>query len=142
MGEALAPAAARGLLRSPNRLLGLLLGVALAALGVAGFLVGSTGFADPAGGLLFGVLSTNSAQGLLHLACAAALVVAAVVGLRPSRTVNGGLGAVFLALGLFGLFAVGTPANLLALNGPGNVLHFAVSTVLLAVGLGAERRNG
>jgi hypothetical protein len=34
---------------------------------------------------------------------------------------------------------VGTPYNVLAINGADNVLHFGTSVVLLAVGLGAER---
>jgi hypothetical protein len=44
-----------------------------------------------------------------------------------------------LALGLFGLFAVGSPANVLGLNGADNALHFAASSGLLATGLGAAR---
>jgi hypothetical protein len=54
---------------------------------------------------------------------------------------NVGVGTVLLLLGLFGLFVVGTPANLPALNGAGNVLHFAASSALLATGLGAARAD-
>ena len=54
---------------------------------------------------------------------------------------NVGAGTVLLLLGLFGLFAVGTPANLLALNGATNLLHFAASSALLATGLGAAKTD-
>lgn len=130
------------MLRSANRMTALVAGAAFAALGLAGLLTpGSAGFFAPEGALLFGILSTNPALGVLHLLVAAALVAGAIAGLGVARAVNSWTGALLLALGLFGLFAVGTPVNVLALNGPGNVVHFGASVLLLAVGLGAERRR-
>ena len=76
---------------------------------------------------------------LVHAVLGAALVVAGIVGRRAAQFVNGAGGAIFLGLGLTGLFISGTEANLLAINGAGNVLHLGTSVLLLAVGLGAER---
>jgi hypothetical protein len=50
------------------------------------------------------------------------------------------VGAVYLAVGAAGLFLVGTEANIIALNGADNVLHFASALLLLGVGLGADKR--
>ena len=38
-----------------------------------------------------------------------------------------------------GLFAIGSAANIIALNGADNVLHLVLGLVLTAVGLGADR---
>src|SRR3712207_2292291 len=59
----------------------------------------------------------------------------------PNRLLGVIFGAVYLLVGLIGLFIASpdNPANTLALNAADNVLHFASAIVLLAVGLGAER---
>ena len=129
---------------SPNRLLALAGGLALALLGAGGLVAHATapaagGFVSPPGVLLLGVLEVDPLQSLLHLAIGIALGAAGIAGRRSARAANQVAGTVFLLLGLAGLFVVGTPANLLALNGAGNVLHFGTATLLLAVGLGAER---
>jgi hypothetical protein len=121
-------------------MLGIILGAAFVAYGVVGYVaVPEVGFFDPAGGLLVEQFTVNPLQDLVHVVIGLALAGAAVAGLRASRTTNAALGAVCLGLGLLGLFIVGTPANVLALNGPGNVVHLGASVVLLGVGIGAER---
>lgn len=125
---------------SPNRVVGLILGAAYLVIGATGLAVSAgVGAFDPEGAELLGILRANPAHSVLHLLIGLALVGAAVAGVRRSRPVNIALGALSLVLGMFGLFAVGTSANVLAINGGDNVLHFASATALLAVGLGAER---
>ena len=127
---------------SGNRITGLVVGVAYLMLAAAEIVVTSgTGapLADRDGALLLGVLQVNLLLAIVHAVLGAALVVAGIVGRRAAQFVNGAGGAVFLGLGLTGLFISGTEANLLAINGAGNVLHLGTSVLLLAVGLGAER---
>jgi hypothetical protein len=50
------------------------------------------------------------------------------------------VGAVYLLVGILGLFLVGSEANILALNSADNVLHFASAVVLLGIGLSADKR--
>lgn len=125
---------------SPNRLLATVFGIAYVAIGVAGFFVTSgIGFFATPGGLLLGIFEVNLFHNVAHIVIGAALVLAGVSSLRASKTVNGLIGAVYLVLGIVGLFVVGTPFNILAINGADNVLHFGSAVLLLAVGLGAER---
>ncbi len=125
---------------SPNRMLGLVLGGAYLVIAAAGFAVSvGVGAFDTEGATLFGLLRVNPLHNIAHLLIGLALAGAAVVGIHWSRPLNIAVGALYLVLGMFGLFAVGTSANVLAINGGDNVLHFASATLLLAVGLGAER---
>lgn len=119
------------MLRSPNRVAAILAGAGFAALGVAGFFV--------ADGLLFGVFGVNVASSIVHVAFGVSLMVAGIAGVRAARFANDAVGAVCLIIGYAGLFVVGGEYNVLGLNGAGNVLHFGVAALLLAVGLGAER---
>ena len=43
------------------------------------------------------------------------------------------------AVGILGLFLIGTDANILSLNGADNVLHLASAIVLLGVGLSQDK---
>lgn len=123
-----------------NRPLGAVLGAVHLVLGIAGFLVpGSTSFLDRHGGLLLGLLRVNPALDTLHVVVGTALLLAALTRLAASKVVNTVAGVLFLALGIAGLFLVGTGANVLSLNGDDNVLHFASAAVLLGVGLGGDR---
>jgi hypothetical protein len=56
-----------------------------------------------------------------------------------AKAVNSTVGGVYLLVGIVGLFLVGSSANILALNGADNVLHFASAILLLGVGLSADR---
>jgi hypothetical protein len=94
---------------------------------------------DRDGALLLGVMQVNLLLAVVHAVLGATLVVAGIAGLRTAQFANGAVGATFLGLGLTGLFISGTEANVLAINGAGNVLHLGTSVLLLAVGLGAER---
>ncbi len=115
-------------------------GAALFALVGGWGLVASLSPADPVlGPLVAGVLGTSVPLAALHLALAVVLAVGAIRGERSARGVNVAVGTALFVLGMFGLFAVSTPANVLSLNGADNALHFAASSGLLATGLGAKR---
>lgn len=125
---------------TPNRIAAIAGAVVFALVGGWGLVAALSPVADPAvGPLIAGVLSTSVPLASLQLAVAAALAVGAIRGERLARPLNVAVGTLLLALGMFGLFAVGTPANVFALNGADNVLHFAASSGLLATGLGAAR---
>ena len=68
-----------------------------------------------------------------------ALAMGALSNLRASSLVNAWTGAALLAIGLYGLFVIGSEANILSLNSAGNVLNFGAAAVLLAAGLGADQ---
>ncbi|PZQ89043.1 MAG: hypothetical protein DI534_09710 [Leifsonia xyli] len=123
---------------TPNRIVAAAGAVVFGAVGAWGLVASLDPAVDQsAGSLLAGALSTNLALAGVHLSIGIVLAWGALRGRRLTRHLNVAVGALLLGLGLFGLFAVGTPANLPALNGFGNLLHFAASTVLLATGLGA-----
>lgn len=109
------------ILRSPNRLVALALGVAFAGYGVLAAVTGR-----PVFGILLGVVG-------------AALVVTAMLGMVPARRANIAAGGAWLAVGYAGLFVVGTEANPLGLAAIDEVVLFAAATTQLAVGLGARR---
>jgi len=126
--------------KSPNRLLATVFGILYLLLGVAGFAVTmGIGFFAAPGGLLLGIFEVNSFHNVAHLLLGATLLIAGLAGVRAARTVNSIVGAAYLVLGIAGLFVVGSPFNILAINGADNVLHFGSAALLLAVGLGAER---
>ena len=126
--------------QSPNRLVAVIVGSFYVALGLVGFTATfGVDIVSTTGGFLFGVFGVNVLQNILHVVIGAALLAAGFSGVRLARGANSAVGALFLALGLAGLFVVGTDSNILALNGADNVLHFGSSIVLLAVGLGADK---
>jgi hypothetical protein len=126
--------------KSPNRLLGVVFGAVYILVGLLGFTVTSgVGFLSTDGGLLLGLFEVNLLHNVAHILIGAALLIAGISGVRAAKSVNGTVGAAYLVLGIFGLFAIDTAANILALNGADNVLHFGSAVVLLAVALGADK---
>ncbi|CAN5177787.1 hypothetical protein BH11ACT4_BH11ACT4_10150 [soil metagenome] len=127
--------------KSPNRVLGIVFGALYILLGILGFTVTSgIGFFTTEGGLLLGVFEVNVFHNVAHIIIGAALLLAGLSNANAARTINSVIGGAYLLLGLAGLFLVGTALNILALNVADNVLHFASAAILLAVGLGADRR--
>lgn len=124
--------------QSPNRLVGAVFGVVYLLVGIAGFFVTTTvAFAGTAGKPLI-VFDVNPLHNVVHLLVGAALLIGSrTVG--SARAVNSTVGGVYLLVGIVGLFLVGSSANILALNGADNVLHFASAILLLGVGLAADR---
>ncbi|MFL6140490.1 MAG: DUF4383 domain-containing protein [Labedaea sp.] len=126
--------------RSVNQLVGYGLGAVYALVGLIGFTVsGGHEFAGPHGGHLLGIFAVNGLHNVVHLLVGGALIGAAAIGAAASKTVNTLVGAVYLAVGVVGLLVGSGSLNLLALNAPDHVLHFASAIGLLAVGLAADR---
>lgn len=126
--------------KSTNRLLSVVFGAVYILIGLLGFTVTSgVGFFGTTGGLLLGIFELNAFHNVAHLLIGAALLIAGLSSVRAAKTVNTIVGAAYLLLGIVGLFLTGTPLNILALNAPDHVLHFASAAVLLVVGLGAGK---
>lgn len=125
-----------------NRIAGWIAGILFLAVGVLGFTVsGGHAVAGTEGGKLLGVFEVNVLHNLVHLAVGAVLVLAAMAGERAARAANTLIGAVYLAVGVLGLFLLNTEANILALNGSDNALHLIAGALLLVVGLFTGRRS-
>jgi len=124
---------------SPNRLLASVFGVVYLVVGLAGFAV--TGLGDFAGthsGDKLVFFEINPLHNIIHLAIGALLLVAsrAVTTAKGANTL---VGAVYLLVGIVGLFILDSSANILSLNGADNVLHLASAIVLLGVGLSQDK---
>jgi hypothetical protein len=126
--------------RSPNQLLGTVLGAVYVLIGLVGFAVTSgVGFASTTGDKLLGIFELNPLHNIVHIGVGAALLFAASRGPAFSARLNTAVGAVYFLVGVFGLFVTDKSSNFLALNSADNGLHFASSIVLLAVGLMGAR---
>ena len=126
--------------RSVNQLLGWVFGAVYVLVGIVGFFVSSgVAFAGTHGTSLLG-FDVNPLHDVAHLVIGLLLALAASRGLPTSRGVNTLVGAVYGLLGVVGLFILDSSANILALNGADNVLHLLSAVLLLAVGLGADKR--
>lgn len=127
-------------MRSYNRLFAAAFGLLFLALGAAGFVV-SFGRPplDVEGVPLLGFFTANPLQSVLSMATGAVLLVPALTSSRTARRVNAILGAALLASGIAGLYVIGTPANVLALNATDILLQFAAAAFLLGASLGADR---
>ncbi len=125
---------------SANRLVATILGVVYLVVGVVSFFATSgIGFFSHSGRLVAGLLAANPLLSSLDVLIGAALLMAGLTTVAAAKTVTTVAGTAFLVLGIAGLFVIGSPFNVLALNGADNVLHFASAVVLLAVGLGSDR---
>ncbi len=130
------------MVKSPNRLIGVVFGAVYILVGLLGFTVTSGfGFFSTSGGLLLGIFEVNAFHNVAHLLIGAALIIGGMVSTRAAKAVNGTVGAAYLLLGIAGLFLVGTALNVLALNSADHVLHFASAVVLLGTALGTDKRT-
>ena len=126
--------------KSPNRLLATVFGAVYLLVGLLGFTVtGGVDFFDTEGGLLLGLFEVNIFHNVAHLLIGGALLIGGLSNVRAAKGANITVGAAYLLLGIVGLFLIGSPANILAINAADNVLHFASAAVLLAVGLGVDK---
>jgi len=123
---------------SPNRLVAAVFGAVYLLVGLLGFVV--TGFSNFAGtdGDTLIVFDVNPLHNIVHLAIGALLLLSSKT-VAAAKGSNTAVGAVYLLVGVLGLFLIGTDANILALNGADNVLHFASAVVLLGVGLSQDK---
>ncbi len=123
---------------SPNRLVAAIFGAVYLLVGLAGFAVTSGAqFAGTEGGTLI-VFEVNPLHNIVHLAIGAALLLGSRT-VAGAKGVNTTVGAVYLLVGVVGLFLLDSGANILALNGADNVLHLASAVLLLGVGLTQDR---
>lgn len=130
------------LAKSPNRLVATIFGVIYLLVGLLGFAyTGGVDFFDTEGGLLLGIFEVNPFHNVAHLLIGAILLIAGLKSVPAARSANIAVGAAYLLLGIIGLFLVDSPANILAINGADNVLHFGSAILLLAVGLGADKHH-
>ncbi|WP_454041300.1 DUF4383 domain-containing protein [Cellulosimicrobium sp. Marseille-Q8652] len=124
---------------SPNRLLAAVFGAVYLLVGLAGFVVtAGVGFAATEGENLL-LFEVNPLHNVVHLGIGAALLLASRSA-PAAKAVNVTIGAVYLLVGVVGLFLVGTAANIIALNGADNVLHLGSAILLLGVGLAADKQ--
>lgn len=122
-----------------SRLVGYIFGAVYLLVGLAGFTASAGhGFAATSGGRLLGLFEVNGLHNLVHLLVGALLVGAARASSTASRAVNLLVGGVYLLVGVAGLFLLHSTANLLALNGLDNALHFASAVILLGSGMLAQ----
>jgi hypothetical protein len=124
---------------SPNRLVAAVFGVVYLLIGVLGFIV--TGFEDFAGTdtneTLLG-FELNGLHNVVHLAIGAVLLAASRT-VASAKGANMFVGAVYLLVGIIGLFILDSDANILSLNGADNVLHLASALILLGVALSQDK---
>jgi Domain of unknown function (DUF4383) len=115
-------------------------GAVYVVVGLLGFVVtGFSQFAATSGDklILFGV---NPLHNLVHVAVGAAWLAASRTE-TGARVVSALIGAVYLVVGVVGLFLVGgsSELNILNLNQPDNLLHFASALAALYLGLARPR---
>ncbi|UUL75616.1 DUF4383 domain-containing protein [Pseudarthrobacter sp. Fe7] len=126
---------------SPNKLLATVFGAVYLLVGLAGFAVTSgTGFFATEGANLI-LFAVNPLHNVIHLAIGAALLAAGLKSVPAARSVNTTVGAVYLLVGILGLFLLDSAANIIALNGADNVLHLASAILLLGVGLSQDKKT-
>ena len=124
---------------SPNRLIATVFGAVYLLVGLLGFAVTSgIGFFATEGNNLI-IFEVNPLHNVIHLAIGAALLYAGLKSTALARTVNAGVGAVYLLVGVVGLFLLSSPLNIIALNGADNVLHLASAVLHLGVGLSLDK---
>jgi uncharacterized membrane protein YuzA (DUF378 family) len=124
---------------SPNRLIATVFGAVYLLVGLVGFAVTSgVGFFSTEGSNLV-IFEVNPLHNVIHLAIGAALLYAGVRDVQLARTINTAVGAVYLLVGIAGLFLLSSPLNIIALNGADNVLHLASAVLLLGVGLSLDK---
>ena len=128
---------------SPNRLLGAVFGVVYLLVGLLGFVY--TGFQEFAGNntneKILGIFEVNPLHNIAHLLIGALLLFSAMKGVAAAKGSNVLVGAVYLVLGIIGLFIANNTSdlNILSLNGADNVLHLASAALLLGVGLSQDK---
>lgn len=124
---------------SPNRLLATIFGAVYLVVGLLGFFVTSgVGFFATEGRNLI-IFEVNPLHNIIHLAIGAALLIAGLGSTMAAKATNTTVGAVYLLVGILGLFLTTSALNIIALNGADNVLHLASALVLLAVGLSQDK---
>lgn len=140
------PAADTGYAATAIQKTAVIVGLLFLLVGVAGFIPGLTHDVDQLHGagtqseaMLFGVFQVSVLHNAVHLLFAVAGVAAAVRAV-PSRNYLIWGGVVYIALWVFGLFAVHAPdVNFVPLNEADNWLHFGLAVGMIVLGLAVGR---
>jgi Domain of unknown function (DUF4383) len=122
--------------RSPAQVYALLFGVVLVAAGVLGFFYEASFDAgdDLKADKVLGILAVNGWHNLVHILTG--LLGLAVAGSYGNARIYAyGLGIVYVALGLIGLFGTETLIDLVPLNDEDNVLHLLIGVTGIGAGL-------
>ena len=148
MSTTAAPARSTRFGASPNRIVATVFGAVYALVGLLGFFwTAGVPFAGPGNGssnLILGIFEVNPLHNVAHLLIGIALLIAGTANASAAKATNTTIGAVYLLLGIVGFFLAAnhdSALNFLSLNTPDHFLHLASAIVLLAVGLGADRRT-
>lgn len=116
---------------SPNRVWSLIFGVVYIALGLLGWLVtAGIPFASPTGGMLV-IFSVNPLLNIVHLIMGLLLLWAGFHSATAAKGAASGLGGLFLAMAIVGVFILPFASNILALNVVDNILHFITGVILV-----------
>ena len=110
--------------------------------GIVGFvLTGFGGFASTTPGGTIVLFDVNPLHNIVHLAVGGAWL-ASSARVDTARTVSLVIGAVYLLVGLLGLFLAGDHSlNVLALNQADNVLHLVSGALALFFALSGRRQT-
>lgn len=128
------------MLSSPNRLLGVVVGIVFMLVGLLGFVIATPyPFATPQGGVLIGLFESNALLALVHVLSGALLLLSGLASARFSKVVNLLVGVGFFFFGVFGVFAIHTAANVFALNAATIVLHLLAGLLLAVAGIAIGR---
>jgi len=126
---------------SINRTVAYVVGIVFLLVGILGWFVShGHSFADRTGGSLLG-FEVNPLHNIVHVLVGIVLIVGARSGLSAARAANTAVGAVYLLVGIIGLFILDSSANILALNSADNVLPLVSALVLLGAGLFADKAS-
>lgn len=124
--------------RSVNSTVAAVFGAVYTLVGLAGFFVSET-FAATDDNTLLG-FEVNHLHNIVHLLIGLALLGASR-RTETARRLNLLIGGTYVLLGIVGWFIQDTAANIIALNEPDHLLHLVSGALLVAVALGADKRD-
>src|SRR3954468_22137945 len=123
--------------RSPAQVYALVFGAVLVVAGIVGFFYsasfGSPGNVDD----VFGILGVNGWHNIVHIATGALGLLAAAAGYHTPRQYAYGLGAVYIAIAIWG-FIIGSGESILGfipINTEDNFLHLLIGIAGVGAGL-------
>jgi Domain of unknown function (DUF4383) len=124
--------------RSPAQIAALLIGVWWTTNGIGAFLLDPNFATGPVhgGGELFGVITitANGWHALFHLV-PGLLGIAVASRARAALAYTVGAGALYIVVGTWGLIAGGSTLGVIAVDGPGDVVHLIEGLITFAAGL-------
>jgi glucose uptake protein GlcU len=125
--------------RSINQTVALVFGAVYTVVAIIGFFLAKT-FAtnDPKNGDIVGLFQVNHLHNIVHLLIGVGLIAASRAH-STARNANLAVGVTYLVVFVLGLFLLHSSANILAVNGPDNVLHLVSGALLAGVALAMDK---